>query len=329
MQPTGEFQPAQPVVERRGSSRGLVLVVVFLALCTLVFAGLYCYEKFIAKDDNVAIADTEPKEKCETAAESEKVDGVEKSEILGVATADTDLQVRKLVKDIKEAVVEGFKATLGGWDGYSTVYPITTLNEEGGAFVLKEGVQTRTEKAYGVLIQDYPDATKNLATKEGVTKMLEKTFEKYGMKDKTGKEHKATYFGEDPVYFEGDDGLFCSFLASDDLTEITCSHKDWISKEKIALVNALLKAANDDNVELDYLDANVEDIEDGANGAQRIVANVNDAVALFYRKDSGSDWKYFRMVQNALGCSEFDTDELKDAFNGELCYDGDAQSTVK
>ncbi len=50
------------------------------------------------------------------------------------------------------------------------------------------------------------------------------------------------------------------------------------------------------------------------------------ANGLFYKKD-GSDWKYFKSVQNNP-CSIFDTDESKTAFSGFVCYDSAAKKDI-
>ncbi|HMQ96460.1 MAG TPA: hypothetical protein PKD19_04555 [Candidatus Saccharibacteria bacterium] len=52
------------------------------------------------------------------------------------------------------------------------------------------------------------------------------------------------------------------------------------------------------------------------------IGGIGGSVALFYRKSTGT-WVYFTNVQQAISCSEYDTDDLKNAFKGETCYSED------
>ena len=40
-------------------------------------------------------------------------------------------------------------------------------------------------------------------------------------------------------------------------------------------------------------------------------------------------WRYFTGVQAPLDCSEYNTDDLRKAFAGDVCYNGREESTVQ
>lgn len=52
------------------------------------------------------------------------------------------------------------------------------------------------------------------------------------------------------------------------------------------------------------------------------------AAALFYQTPDGK-WHYFLSTQNALTCDRYNTKDLKNAYAGETCYEGDLMSIVK
>ena len=318
MQPTGEFQPATPVAQKEKSNAGLVLAVVFLALCTLVLGGLYAYEKFIAKDDEAAIADAADQQTECAAKEEDEIDGVAKEEILGVATADTDLKVRSLVDDLYEAV------TSKEWHVLPRVYgdfgPLLKIDDEGNF--------SNASKYYGV-----SGSGRGVTNADGdisLDKVFGEVFEKHDMKK---VEDRPALVGGDSTYYENSDGLICSYslyvAVGGDLNnsgvDVYCASKDWVSEEDKELMADLAKAyAKSEGEQIKYISASVKDIK--KNGEyQNITVDVNDAVALFYRASAESEWKYFTMAQQALRCGDYNTEELRAAYKGESCYDDDQQ----
>ena len=311
MQPTGEFQPATPVAQKEKSNAGLILAVVFLALCTLVLGGLYAYEKFIAKDDKAAIADTTDQQTECAAKEEDEIDGVAKEEILGVATADTDLKVRSLVDELYEAV------TSKNWHiqrVYGDDGPLLKIDDKGNF--------ANASKYYGV-----SESGRGVTNADGdisFDKVFGEVFEKNNMKK---VEDRPALLGVESSYYENADGLFCEYslsvavggdLDSSDVS-VYCASKDWISDEDKELMADLAKAyEKSEGEQIKYISASAKDIK--KNGEyQNITVDVNDAVALFYRTSAESEWKYFDITQQAINCDDYNTDELKAAFKGEKC----------
>lgn len=51
-------------------------------------------------------------------------------------------------------------------------------------------------------------------------------------------------------------------------------------------------------------------------------------MALFYKKGSTGDWRYFTGTQAELECSEYSSTELKQAYAGDECFNGNEKITV-
>lgn len=58
------------------------------------------------------------------------------------------------------------------------------------------------------------------------------------------------------------------------------------------------------------------------------IALVGGGMGLYY-KAPNQDWKSFRVVQSVLNCSDYDTNDLKNAFVGAMCYEGEVESVVR
>jgi hypothetical protein len=50
------------------------------------------------------------------------------------------------------------------------------------------------------------------------------------------------------------------------------------------------------------------------------LAEGGGVLSLFYKKDGG-EWQFFKNTQEAPLCSDFNTDDLKNAFRGQTCFD--------
>jgi len=309
MEKRGEFQPAAPIAEKQSRSIGLVLAVVFLALCTLVLGGLYCYEKFIAKDNNTAMGDTGPKADCASTEEAEKIDGIEKSEILGVATADTDLEVRNLIKDVEK-----------NWVKKTNQYGVNRVYGEGGPLLkLESGNWANSSKYYGAIISDWEElgdeAILDVLTKNKIVR-------------------KDDYYANARQDYYVSDNIVCSLYntkVSHTQYVLSCANKEWISDEDETLANALIAAYNEKaDTDVDYVfEANAEKIETKDGGYQTIRVSFEDSAALFYRKSAESEWEYFKSTQGVMPCADYDSEDLRAAYKGDSCYDGEELTTVK
>lgn len=55
---------------------------------------------------------------------------------------------------------------------------------------------------------------------------------------------------------------------------------------------------------------------------------VGGFAGLFY-KTPGSDWRFFMGTQSVLSCDKYIDDDVKKSFAGDVCFDGQTESTVK
>ncbi len=309
MEQKGEFQAVAPVAERQSKSMGLVLAVVFLALCTLVLGGLYCYEKFIAKGDGSSIANSGESKDCNE--EAQKIDGVEKSEILGVATADADLQVRSLIKDVEKA-----------WIKETHMYnSMKVYGENGPMLKLESGNMVEASKFYGLVVSDF-----DKVGKDSILDVL--------AKNKLVRDENYFVHSQTEQFYYVNDNIVCQLY--DVMTNkmeyhLSCANKEWVSDEDETLANALINAYNEKaSSKIDYMfGTSAEKIVKKDSGYQTIEVSVGDAAALFYRKNEDSEWKFFTETQGVLLCGDYSTDELREAYKGDPCYEGDVETTLK
>lgn len=104
---------------------------------------------------------------------------------------------------------------------------------------------------------------------------------------------------------------------------VTCAHVSWYNKENVAFLNNLAEAYKEKEGEYPYYvsadEANV--VDSGYESYQRLQGSLMGSVALFFRTSPEAQWQFFTGTQAVLSCGEYNTDDLKKAFAGEVCYD--------
>ena len=156
----------------------------------------------------------------------------------------------------------------------------------------------------------------------------------YGLK-KISRPTNFTVLFVEPEYLNYyDDGeVFCYSVWDSSEYRFTCADRSWINADKKALVLALAKAYNakEKDYPIGFIYADPSEITKNKAGSYELLtATESDAAALFYRKAGDNDWKYFTSLQSGPNCSLFNSSELKEAYEGELCFAEDgSESTVK
>ncbi len=135
------------------------------------------------------------------------------------------------------------------------------------------------------------------------------------------------------IYYEG---VFQNINNPNDGYEfgaLECGLADWIwltSSEK-GLASELETAYHDKTNEyprlLDGLDAKPNNSQ--VESYQTISVSLGGAVGLFYRNGPDSKWQFFTVTQGGMSCDDFNTDDLKKAYAGSVCYVNGAESTVQ
>ena len=195
---------------------------------------------------------------------------------------------------------------------------------------------------YGSRITKYADAD---GSAEDLRNNAVSVLKKHGMTNITVP---PLYYGDEKDnttdYFKNNDGLYChvSDISKVEGTsksntyswfEFGCTNENWLTEDSKSLAIALATAYNNSeegkNYPISFIGVTPRRIKKSKSGAyETITASLADSAALFYRK-VGGDWKLFTTTQQQLSCSAYKTAELKEAYEGERCYeDGTAGSTA-
>ena len=127
--------------------------------------------------------------------------------------------------------------------------------------------------------------------------------------------------------YDGNDG-------QDYYMAIACAKTDWVwlTKEKIELVGELETAYFEKTGEYPgNMYGLVNEIKDSQYAPyQTLRVAIGGGSALFYRVSPDAKWQYFAGGQGLLGCDEYNTEDLKKAFVGDICFDdSNNESTVQ
>lgn len=113
---------------------------------------------------------------------------------------------------------------------------------------------------------------------------------------------------------------------------LECAKTDWLwlTEADKDLILELETAYYDKEGRYPSVIYNIRDIKNSQyEPYQTLMASVGGGVGLFYRTSSEERWRYFTGGQAAPDCNEYDTEDLKKAYAGEVCYNGTVQSTVQ
>lgn len=128
-------------------------------------------------------------------------------------------------------------------------------------------------------------------------------------------------------------GIVCSAsVGGDDYAILKCAKPDWIwlTEEEGALAVELETAYHDKTGEYPRLFENLNiKAENSKNSPYQVLrASIGWGNALFYRKGPNDEWQYFASTQEPLKCIEYNTDDLRKAFAGEVCYTDELEESV-
>lgn len=110
-----------------------------------------------------------------------------------------------------------------------------------------------------------------------------------------------------------------------DYVVLECAKTDWswLTDDEKNLVSELETAYYDKNGKYPTVISNIENkIKDSEYSPyQNLKVNIGGAAGLFYRTSPDAKWQFFVGTQSVLDCSDYNTDDLKKAYVGEVCYD--------
>jgi hypothetical protein len=246
---------------------------------------------------------------------------------------ETD-KTAETIKKVKQIIVDERVMMIKFADENGSEYVLDQRYDDNPpSYDFEEGYSTSLEASFGLSFRIEPTERHfELEEKNDLDGKVRTILENHGLK-KTASS-AAGYVGE-VDYYSSEDGYICVFTPESSPLYLDCGHTSWLSQAKKDLVKQLADAYKrgvETSYAVVYVDADPEEIETSPNGEyQRIYGGLDNAGVLFYRKGSDGEWKYFTATQQALGCDQYDTDELKAAFEGRDCYDyeNNKSSTVK
>ena len=105
---------------------------------------------------------------------------------------------------------------------------------------------------------------------------------------------------------------------------LECAKTDWIwlTEEEKSLVYDLTTAYYEKEGEYPDILYNFDNIKNSQyEPYQTLMVGVSGAHAEFYRVSPDAKWQFFTAGQAAPDCSEYNTEDLKKAYLGEVCYE--------
>lgn len=210
-------------------------------------------------------------------------------------------------------------------------YAITDVDDFGIAYEFTKGVSTALEKTIGFEVKPKDEKDLELTEKmrDGITRnanFQEEIKEKMKAFGLTKNEKYEVYVDYGSNRYENSDGYVCLVSTWSDFY-VTCGHASWINDEVKSLVTALAKAYNKvEQYDVDkygplYIWATPDNIKNSPTKPyQTIEVSFSDSGGDFYRKGENSEWIYAFGGQQAPDCEEFNTAELKAAFEGGVCW---------
>ncbi len=303
-----EVKPAEQVPFSKPKASPLPWIL--CAVLLLALGGLLAW-KLLDNGDN--------KQQCETIAENTEED------TKGEGTDDTYATIRKVNKILKD--------TRGLAVRYANIAYGESYDAQSVTYEYEKGYSTALEWSFGYRMlgldskpETMSDFDKRITNNTDFKNELRSLMKKYGLVEHEiadgGNFEEGKY-----LFYMSDDGYLCDYSSSG-FFYISCGHTSWISEEKKTLMKELTDVyvasgmtTREGNTPI-YMDASSDDVAYNKGKTYQILTvALSNAGADFYRKGTDGEWKFAFGGQVGPGCSEFNTDELKEAFEGHICYD--------
>lgn len=297
---------AAPVKEKKGGKGAVIGMVFFM----LVAIGLGVW---------VAILLLNPTKGGNGGSDSSSNNGADNSgTVTPATTVGKEEEVRDLVSDVIDSLDGGYRLNL-------------KYDNSGLLVKISDELKTVTNLSYGATITVVTGANVNInSLYTGVINALTK---KYSMISVT----KEVVVGETEgsyQYYKNSDGLYCRVAPVGYINNgfyFDCTNEHWVTDEDKDLDIELAKVYNateGKQYPTKYMDARMKNIKKNSSGTyETITASIADAVALFYRK-VGGEWQFLTGTQQGVSCDKYNTAELKEAFEGQTCWDSQGNDVV-
>ena len=282
---------------------------IFFGIVALILAGVSVF---------FGIEYFKPKEEPEPVT-VEKIEKEVKVEVVKETMAEDYKEVEDVVKDLS-----------AGIDG---AYGISNSR---GLTYKPEGLNTHIPMKL--------DIVKKIRTRnneEAIYAALESNFKKSGFESVGILPHLGSAGPKIDGYFNTSRDIVCGiyedsepgYSGIENYVYLRCAKTDWVwlTEDEKKMVGELETAYRDKTGEYPTTLYNLENkIKDSQNTPyQTLEVEIGGGYALFYRTSPEGKWQYFAGGQSYLDCSDYNTEDLKKAFAGDVCYNGNQQSTVQ
>lgn len=295
-----------------------VLAIVF-AFLMLVCAGVAVF---------FGIKYFEPKEEPEPVT-AEKIEKEVKVEIVKETMADD----YKEVKDVMKSLTAGVGTD---WSYFENSEGLTYKPEGFNTFVaMKFDIEKKVVDQNGT---DSGAAEANLETLKN--KLENAGFTSLGILPFLGSAGPQIY-----GYLDANHNITCGIHGDAEwktngainyyYVSLKCAKTDWVwlTEADKNLILELETAYYDKAGKYPSIIHNIQDIKNSQyEPYQKLTVSLGGAAGLFYRTSPDAKWQFFVATQSALDCSDYNTDDLRKAFAGDICYNGSTslnQSTVQ
>ena len=226
-----------------------------------------------------------------------------------------DTETRSLVAELK-TIAENVSGV--DFEANSDSAPVTKFDD------LK--AYTYLTKAYGISHNFHSDY--NATTNEEIVSQIDKKLKSYGF---VSDDDAPNYFNYGK-YKNNETGVLCT-IGNSSIFWTTCGYYKWVSDEVIEKVNAFAEAIKNKEGSYPQYALSVPDeltiVDSSVTPYQKTQISGGNAALLFYRVSPNADWQFFTGTQGLLECSDYNTQDLKNAYAGDRCGEGLSDSTVQ
>lgn len=312
--PSAESSPIVADAATTKKSKGLIATTIIAVI--LAIAGIAASVYFFMDNNNKTAEITNLKSKIDLLKLETGAEFIEKeengAEVTIVEISDSSQQE---VKNIAKQIYDSVSSNITGGRFY-TVF-------SDGSFIKIPGtdIWTTSNESYGVISEvSYYDSSIEKQIMDTAYSYAKEVLSNNGFVETKDEISMST-----KLFYNSNTSIYCMVSESSLPFRAECSKDTWISDEDKELVVSLAK-----NFGYSYIAAKSSNIKNSSvSPYQRLTANGAGAALLFYRVSPNSEWQFFTATQAELLCSDYDTNDLKNAFAGERCWDSAASQESK
>ena len=286
-------------------NKGLIAAVIIFAILAVagIGFGIFMFISTGGFPDDVAVS-------C-----SEKFDQDSITITDTVGEGANDVEVKEVAVSLRNALNEAFNTSL--FNGTFGEFAIVKSPSTEVYTISTDSYGVPAGTANGQRLSDIEQDIMNRGYDVALSHLKTNGFVETAFSDPWGEAVIANY----------DKGIYCTVSEQQIPFYASCAKDTWYDYDAVDkdLAVTLAKVSG-----LDFISgAKSENIKDSQVAPYQIIeAGGGNFAALFYRVSPDSDWQYFRGAQSIIGCEYYDTQDIKNAFAGELCTELDGTTST-